>query len=530
MSAKINRALISVSDKTGIVEFARQLVSLNVEIISTGGTATTLKAAGISVRDVSEVTGFPEMLSGRVKTLHPLIHGGILAIRSDSQHRRQVEESRIPLIDMVVVNLYPFRSTVARPDVTAEDAIENIDIGGPTMIRAAAKNFFDVAVVVDPADYDTIAGEMKGSVGSVSARTRMDLARKAFAHTAEYDSAIAFFLANRFDLLDGDTATIAPPPTMPRRLTLTLEQAQSLRYGENPHQSAGLYRIKGESGGVASARQLQGKELSFNNFLDLEAAWNLVSEFSSPACVIIKHTNPCGAAVAESVAEAYKKALATDPLSAFGGIIGFNRPVMGEAAQAIGDLFVEAIIAPAYEEEALSFLSKKKNLRVMLIEASRAESGEATTDYDLKRITGGVLIQTRDMITADPATLKVVTKRAPTEDETEALLFAWVICKHVKSNAIVYARRDQLVGVGSGQTSRVDSVKFGAMKAVLPLEGTSLASDAFFPFRDGIDEAARHGVRAIIQPGGSVRDAEVIAAADEHGLAMLFTGVRHFKH
>jgi len=521
---------MSVSDKKGIVEFARELISHDVEIISTGGTARVLREAGIRVREVSDVTGFPEILNGRVKTLHPLIHGGILALRGKSEHLQQVEAHRIPLIDMVVVNLYPFHSTVAKNDVTREEAVENIDIGGPTLVRAAAKNFSDVAVVVDPSDYPVISEEMQRNGGRLSLSTRFRLAEKAFAHTAEYDAAIADFFANRLKLQD-EEVFLAPESEMPCRLNLTLEQLQPLRYGENPHQKAALYRIVGDEPGVASAAQLQGKELSFNNFLDLDAAWRLVSEFADPACVIIKHTNPCGAAIAERVVEAYRKAHAADPISAYGGIIGLNRKVDSETAQAISEFFVEALIAPEYDSDALAIFSKKKNLRVMRMEIPAHSSGvKGIGTYDLRRIRGGMLVQTLDLTTAERRDLKVVTKRTPTEEELEALLFAWVICKHVKSNAIVYARPTQLVAVGAGQMSRVDSVKLGAMKALLPLEGTVLASDAFFPFRDGIDEAARHGVRAIIQPGGSIRDQEVVAAADEHGLAMVFTGVRHFKH
>jgi phosphoribosylaminoimidazolecarboxamide formyltransferase/IMP cyclohydrolase len=526
MTVKIRRALLSVSDKTGLTHFAAVLHSLGVDLISTGGTARALHRAGIPVRDVAEVTGFPEILDGRVKTLHPRIHGGILAVRRAGEHHRQVSDQGIPLIDLVVVNLYPFEATVNRSRVTVNEALENIDIGGPTMIRAAAKNFPDVAVVVDPADYPAIAAELTASEGTLSLATRFRLAQKAFAHTAAYDSLIADFFANRLQVEQQQIALVTGEP-MPRRLTLTLTEKQPLRYGENPHQPAALYTVKGDEPGVAAARQLQGKELSFNNFLDLDAAWNLVSEFSDTACVIIKHTNPCGVARAETVVEAFRQALAVDPVSAFGGIIGVNRPVDGDAAQAMSELFLEAIIAPGYDPDALSIFSKKKNLRVM--ESSPSSSTDMAR-YDLKRIRGGILLQMRDEITLGPDRLTVVTRRAPSEEEYRALLFAWTICKHVKSNAIVYARTNQLVAVGAGQMSRVDSVKLGAMKALLPLEGTVLASDAFFPFRDGIDEAARHGVRAVIQPGGSIRDAEVIAAADEHGVAMVFTGVRHFKH
>ncbi|GBC78442.1 Bifunctional purine biosynthesis protein PurH [bacterium HR08] len=528
MTLKIRRALLSVSDKRGLLEFAQRLHLQGVELISTGGTASLLRAAHLPVRDVSEVTGFPEILSGRVKTLHPKIHGGLLAVRQSPEHQREVEAYGLPLIDLVVVNLYPFVQTVARSEATLTDVIENIDIGGPTLIRAAAKNFRDVAVIVDPSDYEPLLEELQ-THGGISLATRLRLAQKAFAHVAEYDAAIADFFANRLRLAD-EEVRVEPEPEMPMRLTLRLQQQEPLRYGENPHQKAALYRIPRDEPGVAAARQLQGKELSFNNYLDLDAAWALVTEFSEPACVIIKHTNPCGVATGETPATAYRKALATDPVSAFGGIVGFNRPVDEETAQALAELFLEAIIAPGYEREALTVLSRKKNLRVMLMERAPADGDEKWSGYDLKRIHGGILLQTRDRIAWDSTALRIVTRREPTNEELAALRFAWIVCKHVKSNAIVLAQPGQLIGVGAGQMSRVDAVKLAAMKASLPIEGSVLASDAFFPFRDGVDEAARHGVRAIIQPGGSIRDAEVIAAADEHGLAMVFTGVRHFKH
>ncbi|GBC82605.1 Bifunctional purine biosynthesis protein PurH [bacterium HR10] len=528
MTLKITRALLSVSDKRGLLEFAQHLHLQGVELLSTGGTASLLREARLPVRDVSEVTGFPEILGGRVKTLHPKIHGGLLAVRQHPEHQREVEAYGLPLIDLVVVNLYPFVQTAARSEVTLTDAIENIDIGGPTLIRAAAKNFRDVAVIVDPSDYEPFLEELRAH-GGVSLATRLRLAQKAFAHVAEYDAAIADFFANRLRLTD-EEVRVESEPELPTCLTLRLQQQEPLRYGENPHQKAALYRIPQDEPGVAAARQLQGKELSFNNYLDLDAAWALVTEFSEPACVIIKHTNPCGAATGETPAAAYRKALATDPVSAFGGIVGFNRPVDEETAHALAELFLEAIIAPGYEPEALTVLSRKKNLRVMLMERASADGNGRWSGYDLKRIRGGILLQTRDRIGWESTTLRVVTRREPTNEELKALRFAWVVCKHVKSNAIVLARPGQLVGVGAGQMSRVDAVKLAAMKAILPIEGAVLASDAFFPFRDGVDEAARHGVRAIIQPGGSIRDAEVIAAADEHGLAMVFTGVRHFKH
>jgi len=522
---RISRALISVSDKTGVVDLARALANFGVEILSTGATARALMGAGVAVREVSDFTGFPEILGGRVKTLHPLIHGGILVIRDNREHQEQARQHNISYIDLVVVNLYPFRQTVASPGVTAEDAIENIDIGGPAMIRSAAKNFNDVAVVVDPADYPDIIEELNRNGGAISAETRFRLAQRAFQHTAGYDLAISEFLVNRMKR-EGERLIIRPEEDMPARLSYLLTKAQDLRYGENPHQRAALYLSDKDDSGVATAEKLQGKELSYNNLVDLDAAWALVRELSETACAIIKHTNPCGAATAQSALEAYQKALATDPVSAFGGIIAFNSRVDESAAQAIAEIFTEAIIAPDFTDGALSVFSRKKNLR--LLRASLPEgAGKA---LDIKRISGGILIQDRDLLRLDRSQLKVVTRREPSEEEIRALLFAWTVCKHVKSNAIVYAREGQLVGVGAGQMSRVDSVKIGAMKARLALKGTVLASDAFFPFRDGLDEAAKHGITAVIQPGGSVRDEEVIAAADEHGLAMVFTNVRHFKH
>jgi phosphoribosylaminoimidazolecarboxamide formyltransferase/IMP cyclohydrolase len=528
MTLKITRALLSVSDKSGLLEFAQHLHSQGVELISTGGTAAFLRKAHLPVRDVSEITGFPEILGGRVKTLHPMIHGGLLAVRRDPEHEHQVAAYGIPLIDLVVVNLYPFVQTVMRPQVTLAEALENIDIGGPTLIRAAAKNFHDVAVVVDPTDYGSLLEELR-TQGGVSLATRFRLAQKAFAHVAEYDAAIADFFVNRLHPV-GEEVNMRPEAELPERLTLALHRSETLRYGENPHQKAALYRIPHDEPGVAAARQLQGKELSFNNYLDLDAAWALVGEFAEPACVIIKHTNPCGVATGETPLSAYRKALATDPVSAFGGIVGFNCRVDEETAHALLELFLEAIIAPGYEPGALALLSRKKNLRIMLGDRSAPDGEKKWGDYDFKRIRGGILLQTRDRLVWDDSQLRVVTRREPTSEEWDALRFAWIVCKHVKSNAIVLARPGQLISVGAGQMSRVDSVKLAALKAVLPKEGAVLASDAFFPFRDGVDEAARHGVRAIIQPGGSIRDAEVIAAADEHDLAMVFTGVRHFKH
>lgn len=524
---KIERALISVSDKTGLIEFARRLDRHSIELISTGGTAKMLRAAGLEVRDVSDLTGFPEILDGRVKTLHPKVHGGLLAIRSKLEHQQQVEANNIEYIDMVVVNLYPFRETVAREDVTVEDAIENIDIGGPSMIRSAAKNFNDVIVVVDPSDYIAIAEEMDTTSGQVSKATRFRLARRAFETTSRYDAAISEFLEGSVALDEAEDLRVEKPTGLPARLTVFARKALDLRYGENPHQRAALYLTSNARGGIANAEKLQGKELSFNNLIDLEAAWKLVAEFTDTACAIIKHTNPCGAATAPGVRAAFEKARETDPVSAFGGIIGFNQIVTEAAARVIAETFFEAIVAPDYEPAARELFATKKNLRVMKVDASRTTGAQ----FDLRVISdNGMLIQDPDRGNLADADLRFVTSRRPTDEEMRALRFAWIVCKHVKSNAIVYARDGQLAGVGAGQMSRVDSVKLGAMKANLSLSGCVIASDAFFPFRDGIDEAAGTGITAVIQPGGSVRDEEVIAAANEHDLAMVFTGMRHFKH
>jgi phosphoribosylaminoimidazolecarboxamide formyltransferase/IMP cyclohydrolase len=508
--AKIQRALLSVTDKTGIADFARQLRGLEVELISTGGTARLLRDAGIAVKDVSEVTGFPEMLDGRVKTMHPRVTGGILAVRGNAEHARALQEHGIEPIDMVVVNLYQFEKAAAKAGATLDELIENIDIGGPTMIRSAAKNFQDVAVVTSPGDYSAIAEEMRSSGGAISRETRWRLAQKAFRTTADYDNAIAARLAQ----VDGAAL-------LPARLDIHAEKLMDLRYGENPHQSAALYGTR--AAGVAGAEQLHGKELSYNNLVDLEAAWQLVNEFTRPAAAIIKHTNPAGCAEQETLAEAYRKAFACDPVSAFGGVIGFNRTVDAETAQEVAKLFVEAVAAPDYSAEALSILKAKKNLRLMKVVAA-AES------LVVKSISGGFLAQTPDSHHLDRAATELKTRRAPTEAEWADLEFAWKVAKHVKSNAIVYARGGRTAGVGAGQMSRVDSVKIGAMKAVLPLAGTVVASDAFFPFPDGLEEAARNGATAVIQPGGSVKDPDVIAAADRLGMAMVFTGVRHFRH
>jgi phosphoribosylaminoimidazolecarboxamide formyltransferase / IMP cyclohydrolase len=507
----ITRALVSVSDKTGIVDFVRELKNFNVEIISTGGTAKALRDAGIAVRDISDVTGFPEMMDGRVKTLHPRVHGGLLALRDNPDHVAAMEQHGIEPIDMVVVNLYPFAETIARAGVTREEAIEQIDIGGPAMIRSAAKNAASVAVVVDPTQYPALIEELHQNAGSISIPFLQHLATDAFRQTAQYDAMVSAYLAGS----EADFPTV---------FTSTFTKVTDLRYGENPHQRAALYKSRSDEG-LATAAILSGKEMSFNNYVDADAAWQLVNDFHDTACAIIKHTNPAGVGLAETTAEAYKKALATDPVSAFGGIVAFNRRVDLAAAQEVTKIFTEVVIAPDYDADALELLRTKKNLRVI-----RMNDVKQNNELELRQISGGMLVQTKDVHELRREDLKVVTKRAPTDKEIRALLFAWTVCKHTKSNAIVYARADQTVGVGAGQMSRVDSVKIGAMRAQLPVAGSVLASDAFFPFRDGLDEAARHGITAVIEPGGSVRDDEVIAAANEHGLAMVFTGVRHFKH
>jgi len=516
---KVSRALISVSDKTGVVDFAAGLAELGVEILSTGGTAKLLRESGLTVRDVSEVTGFPEMLDGRVKTLHPKVHRGILAIRSNPHHQKQVAEHRIELIDLVAVNLYPFEKTAAKPGVTLEELIENIDIGGPSMIRSAAKNFRDVTVVVDAQDFPPVLAELRANQGSISRETRARLARKAFATTAAYDGAISTTLQRW-----------ANGGSLPERLHLNYRKTMDLRYGENPHQRAALYVDPGAGGhGLASARQLQGKELSFNNLVDLEASWRLVGEFDEPTTVIVKHTNPCGVGSAATLRESYQRALDVDPVSAFGSVIAFNRPLDAETAEAMSKLFVEAVVAPGYEPAALERLGEKKNLRLLdLGTASGDEEG-----LQLKAVGGGLLVQSPDTLGARSQDWKCVTHRQPTESEMRGLIFAWRVVKHVKSNAIVYAREGVLVGVGAGQMSRVDSVRLGAAKArelKHPLAGTVVASDAFFPFPDGVEEAARAGAVAVVQPGGSVRDQDVIEAANRLGLAMMFTGARHFRH
>jgi phosphoribosylaminoimidazolecarboxamide formyltransferase/IMP cyclohydrolase len=503
---------MSVTDKTGIVEFAQALTSLGVEVVSTGGTYRILKDAGIApLREVASVTEFPEMLDGRVKTIHPRIAGGILAMRSKPEHMSAIAAHGIPKIDLVCVNLYEFEKVAAKKDAPLAELIENIDIGGPTMIRAAAKNYQDVAVVTASTDYAALIEELRANDGSLSRDTHWNLAKKAFATTAAYDRAITLRLAEI-------------PPTnepLPSMLDIRVPRSLALRYGENPHQSAALYAT-GKTG-IAGAAQLHGKELSYNNLVDLDAAWQLIGEFDGPASAIIKHTNPCGCAESATLAESYRRAFEADPISAFGGVLAFNREVDAETAEEIAKTFIEAIAAPGYSDAALKILTAKKNLRLLRVAASVLEPV-------VKSITGGFLVQTPDVHRLTREEAQVKTQRAPTAEEWTALEFAWKICKHVKSNAIVYARAGQSVSVGAGQMSRVDSVKVGAMKAVLPLKGTVLASDAFFPFPDGVEEAAKHGITAVIQPGGSVKDADVIAAADRLGLAMVFTGVRHFRH
>jgi phosphoribosylaminoimidazolecarboxamide formyltransferase/IMP cyclohydrolase len=515
--SRIERALLSVTDKTGVVPFARGLLEMGVELISTGGTAKLLRDNQIPVREVSDITGFPEMLDGRVKTIHPRIAGGILAVRAKPEHMAALAEHQIPAIQMVIVNLYAFENYANKPGVTREELIENIDIGGPTMIRAAAKNFQDVAVVVSPQQYAAILSEMADSAGSLGSATHWHLAQEAFLHTAAYDQAVS----SRLLRVDAEGATTAAEE-LPAELRVSARRATTLRYGENPHQKAALYSLN--TGGVAGAEQLHGKELSYNNLVDLDAAWQLALEFSRPAAAIIKHTNPCGCAEQSTLAEAYRLALEADPLSAFGGVLAFNRELDQETASAVAQLFVEAIAAPAFSEAALAVLKAKKNLR--LVRVKPVEEAELV----IRSISGGLLAQTADQAPLDTAALQVKSARPPSAEEMQALLFGWKICKHVKSNAIVYARPGQTVSVGAGQMSRVDSVKVGAMKAILPLAGTVLASDAFFPFPDGVEEAAKHGITAVIQPGGSVKDNEVIAAADRLNLAMVFTGVRHFRH
>lgn len=520
----IQSALISVSDKTGLVEFAKELAAMNVSILSTGGTAELLKKNGIAVTEVADYTGFPEMMDGRVKTLHPKVHGGILARRDMASHMDAIAKHGINTIDMVVVNLYPFQQTVAKADCTLEDAIENIDIGGPAMLRSAAKNYKDVAVVCDPADYADIIAEMKKNDGSLSTDTKFELSKKTFSHTAQYDGAIANYMSS----LKADKKH-QNRKAYPEILNLQFEKVQDMRYGENPHQSAAFYREKDiEPGTLASYRQLQGKELSYNNISDADAAWECVKNFDEPACVIIKHANPCGVAVGKDLLDAYQKALQTDPEAAFGGIIAFNGELDGRTSEEVSKLFVEVLIAPSFTEEAKSIFNRKKNLRLLEISL-----GKNTNAFDMKRVGGGLLVQSPDIVDVISTDLKIVTRQQPTPQQMADMLFASKVVKFVKSNAIVFCGNGMALGIGAGQMSRVDAARTATMKAEnagLSLKGSVVASDAFIPFRDGLDIVANAGATAVIQPGGSVRDPEVIAAADEHGIAMVFTSIRHFRH
>jgi phosphoribosylaminoimidazolecarboxamide formyltransferase/IMP cyclohydrolase len=551
---KVRRALISVSDKSGVVDFAKTLTGLDIEIISTGGTAKTLRENGVAVRDVSDVTGFPEMMDGRVKTLHPKMHGAFLALRDNEEHVSAMKAHGIEPIDLVVVNLYPFEETIAKDGVSLEEAVENIDIGGPAMIRSASKNWRDVAVVTDSRLYPEITRELGENDGSLSLETRQRLATLAYTRTASYDLAISSYLAKQLgdedleflepfnplgDLtfiesgeLESEPGALATGDVnfFPEELELDVTKLTDLRYGENPHQKAALY-VSGE-GGIANASQLHGKEMSFNNYVDAEAAWNLVQDFDELAVAIIKHTNPSGVGVGTTNEEAYRRALSTDPASAFGGIVAFNRKVDRTVAVSVNKVFTEVVIAPEYDDDALEIFKTKKNLRVLRCGSAHVSKGD-TSSLEYKQISGGFLVQDKDMHKLSGSDLKIVTEREPKPEEIRALLLAWTVCKHVKSNAIVFANENQTIGVGAGQMNRVDSVRIAAARAErfdLSLKGSVLASDAFFPFRDNVDEAAKYGVSAIIQPGGSIKDEESIAAANEHGIAMVFTGIRHFKH
>jgi len=522
----ITRALISVSDKTGIVEFAQALAQAGVEILSTGGTAKLLAEQGLPVIEVADYTGFPEMLDGRVKTLHPKVHGGILGRRDLPEHVAKMAEHGIGNIDLVCVNLYPFEATIANPDCTLEDAIENIDIGGPTMVRSAAKNWAHVAIVTDSADYAALSEELRANAGKLSKPTRFALAKKAFTHTAAYDGAISNYLTS---LAEGEVTGTPERVAFPNRLNLQLVKVQDMRYGENPHQAAAFYRdLDPAAGSIANYRQLQGKELSYNNIADADAAWEAVKTFDAPACVIVKHANPCGVAVAADPLSAYRLAFATDTTSAFGGIIAFNREVDAATVEVVSAQFLEVLLAPSFTDEAKALIAAKKNVRVLEIPLAAGAN-----PFELKRVGGGVLVQTPDVRNVTLPELRVVTERAPSEQEMSDLLFAWRVAKFVKSNAIVFCKDGQTAGIGAGQMSRVDSTRIAARKAAdagLPLVGAVAASDAFFPFRDGIDVIAEQGIKAIIHPGGSMRDEEVFAAANEHGIAMVLTGVRHFRH
>jgi phosphoribosylaminoimidazolecarboxamide formyltransferase/IMP cyclohydrolase len=515
----VKRALLSVSDKAGLVDFARALVTRGVQILSTGGTAKLLVAQGIDCQEVSAHTGFPEIMDGRVKTLHPKIHGGLLGRRGVDD--AVMREQGIAPIDLLAVNLYPFAATVARPKCTYAEAIENIDIGGPTMVRAAAKNWRHVAIVTDPADYSTLISEMESAAGAISAETRFRLARKAFSHTAAYDGAIGNYLTS--------VDTKGRRQRYPEQFNLSMLKVQDLRYGENPHQTAAFYRALNPPAGTLSGYvQLQGKELSYNNIADADAAWECARTFDEPACVIIKHANPCGAAVAASPLDAYRRAFTTDPTSAFGGIIAFNREIDAETAEAVSQQFVEVVIAPGVSAGARAAFALKQNVRVLAV-----APGNGANDFEFKRVGGGMLVQDPDSRNVAVSDLKVVTRKQPAPAQLADLIFAWRVAKFVKSNAIVFCREGRTLGVGAGQMSRVDSARIASVKAEnagLSLKASAVASDAFFPFRDGVDVVARAGAAAVIQPGGSVRDEEVIAAADEHGIAMVFTGVRHFRH
>ena len=525
---KVRRALISVSDKKGVAEFAKALSDMGVEIISTGGTAKALSDAEVKVIGISDVTGFPEMMEGRVKTLHPKVHGGLLADRTKPEHMKQAEEQGIGMIDLVAVNLYPFAKTVAKPDVTLEDAIENIDIGGPSMVRSASKNFASVTIIVDPADYDIVLKELRENKGETTYDTRAKLATKAFTHTAAYDTMISGYLKRKF----------IPQEAFPNLIEMRFEKVQELRYGENPHQTAAFYKAPGYSGpGIASAKQLSGKELSFNNIWDTNAALELVKEFTEPACVIIKHTNPCGASVAADHVQAYRQALEADPISAFGGIIAFNGTVTAKLAETIinGQTFYEVIIAPKFETSAIPVLTEGKkwgtNLRILEVgDLKRRVKFGGIEEKDMKKVIGGMLVQDQDVGEVRRADLHIVTEKSPTDAQNEDLLFAWKVVKHVKSNAIVFAKNKQIVGVGAGQMNRVNSVRLAVAQAGEKAKGAVMASDAFFPFPDGPEEAGKAGITAVIQPGGSVKDQEVIDTANKYSMAMVFTGVRHFRH
>ena len=528
----IKQALISVSDKTGVLEFAQGLAAQGVKLLSTGGTAKMLRDAGLAVTEIGDYTGFPEMLDGRVKTLHPKVHGGILARRDLAEHMATIDAHGIPMIDLVCVNLYPFAATIAKPGVTLEDAIENIDIGGPAMVRSSAKNYNGVAIVTDPEDYAPLLAEMKANGGALQLGTRFNLAKKAFTHTARYDSMIANWLTGLDEGAEAKPAEAAPTPAIfPAKLQLAFDRTEILRYGENSHQQAAFYRdTVALPGSIAAYTQLQGKELSYNNIADSDAAWECVKAFDAPACVIIKHANPCGVAIDGTLLGAYEKAFKTDSTSAFGGIIAFNGEVGLDVVNAMNERkhFVEVLIAPSFTAEAKAALASKTNLRVLVVPL-----GRDLNKLELKRVGGGLLVQTADDFTAQASGLKVVTKVQPTAQQIEDLLFAERVAKFVKSNAIVFCGGGMTLGVGAGQMSRVDSTKIASIKATnagLSLKGSVVASDAFFPFRDGLDVLAEAGATAVIQPGGSMRDEEVIAAADEHGIAMVFTGARHFRH